>query len=713
MKSIRPTWKAVLIPFIAASFIFSPISSLAAKNSLNGSVTVGAGAVDLDGDSFKHGGYDGLYEDGTYFIGEASLNYSHDDYDIDFEAQDTGFESRSFNIRARQTGSYSLSLEYDEALHLISEGNRSPYNGSGGNNLTLPAGFGQYTTTGTMPLGANMRSLNLEQKRRSGQIRYLKKISKNLNLNVSFKREKREGIKSKGGSVGTDASSSAVAILPEPVNYVSDEFRGAVDYKRENLQAVMEIYLSQFNNDNLFLDWENPFVETIGSSYPSTARLSLPPDNRHQRLSFSGGVSLPKSSRLSFVTEYGKMEQNNTLLDYSVNGEAPPDNSANAEVETTFLKINASSRPLPEFAISAGISHYKSDNKTPRNNYRLVINDTGSQAAIDSKSDLYNLPQDYIKNESNLNLLFKVAEETSIKVGWNYKFKASGFRAVKKNKENSHYFRVNSNLSSFLTGGIKYLSSKRRALWKGEYDQSLVFESYHSPGYVSSIIDPALRYDNHPDMRQYDIADYDRSMYDINLLFSGPIDSSLSLNLGNNDLDYVDSIFGLKERIDKNYTADLTISPLKFLSLNAYYAREEQESTIAGESLSSGRWESELVDTTNTTGLGATIRLWRNRLIIAGGYTFSTSTDSVSFASGGGNDLPDIESKITVFDINARYKVGKRISISLGYQYEKFTSTDWATDGLAPDTIDNVLSMGGDLSDYEVNIARLLATYEM
>lgn len=670
---------------VLAILFFSPAATLA-KQGMSGNLTVGAGALSLDEESFKYGEYNGLYDDSLYFIGDASLNYTRDDYIFNLEVEDAGLESRRVNLEGGEAGSYSLSLEYNELPHLISNSGSSVYNGSGSNNLTLPAGFGQYSTTGGMPLSANLRDLELELKRVSGKIRYSQKISQAINFKVSFEREKKEGVKSIGGSVGTkDDVYVASVILPEPVNYVSDELKGSIRYSKETVHARMEYYLSQFNNDYLSLEWENPFAP---AAFPDVARLSLPPNNRHQRLSFSGGLNLPASSRVSMVAEYGKMEQKDNLLDYSVNGESPPRKSADAEIETQFLKINASSRPLPDFAVSANISHYKSDNKTPFNNYSIVMNDTGSQSL-----DFYNLPEDHIDNKANLNLLFKLTKETSLKLGWTYNFKARGYRAVKKNKENTYRVKLASHISSFLTGSAKYLSSTRKALMGSEYNQSTAFGGYTA---------------NDPDLRQYDIADNDREMYDLNLVFYGPLNSALSLNYKNDSTNFKESLYGLQERLDKSYLAELTLSPMKYASINAYYTKEAKQSAIVGES-----WEADIDDHTDTIGLGAEMLLLRRRLLIRADYSNSISTGSVSFPPVVSSALPDRETELSTLNLKAEYNMSKKLSIGLAYKHEKFTSSDWSVDGLNPSTIDNVLSIGGGSQDYDAQSGTIFATVKL
>ena len=49
------------------------------------------------------------------------------------------------------------------------------------------------------------------------------------------------------------------------------------------------------------------------------------------------------------------------------------------------------------------------------------------------------------------------------------------------------------------------------------------------------------------------------------------------------------------------------------------------------------------------------------------------------------------------------YAFSESTTFRLGYWYEKFDSTDWALEGVQPATVNNLLSMGADPFNYDVN----------
>ena len=103
----------------------------------SGEVEIGAGYV--SDSSFKFGEYNGLFEEGAYFIGNATARYRGEDAEyMDLFIRDLGLETRSLGIEGGTQGKYKLFLRYDEIPHYISDTAVTPYLGTGSNTLTLP-----------------------------------------------------------------------------------------------------------------------------------------------------------------------------------------------------------------------------------------------------------------------------------------------------------------------------------------------------------------------------------------------------------------------------------------------------------------------------------------------------------------------------------------------------------------------------------------------
>ena len=57
------------------------------------------------------------------------------------------------------------------------------------------------------------------------------------------------------------------------------------------------------------------------------------------------------------------------------------------------------------------------------------------------------------------------------------------------------------------------------------------------------------------------------------------------------------------------------------------------------------------------------------------------------------------------------------MTVGLGYFYEKYSSDDWATDGLSPDDLSSmdsyVLTLSGSVPDYKAHIAQFFISYNL
>jgi len=125
---------------------------------------VEVGALYVSDDSFKFGEYNGLFEKGAYFIGNATALYRDEDaYFMDLFVRDLGLEKRSIGIEGGKQGKYKLFLRYDEIPHYISDSAVTPYLGTGSNTLSLPGydeippGWQRAPTTSGMTTSFSLR----------------------------------------------------------------------------------------------------------------------------------------------------------------------------------------------------------------------------------------------------------------------------------------------------------------------------------------------------------------------------------------------------------------------------------------------------------------------------------------------------------------------------------------------------------------------------
>lgn len=695
-------------------------------------ISIGVGAVSIDNkssESFKFGEYTGLFDETTFLIGDANIIYGKEGFYVDARAKDVGLDNRSAYLEAGRYAGYKLFLKYDEIPHLLAQG-KVIHDGAGSDTLTLPDGF----TRGANP---NAMSSSLEQFKKDFDLRIdrtsmsggLSLPVGGLTLNVTMKSEAKQGEKSIGSVVGAFSGDRRSIILPEPVDYVTNDITASLDYKTENGFIQANYYVSDFTNNTKNLFWDTPY----SGNYPETSKTPLPPDNEHVRYNLTGNYSLGETTKIYGIAEFGQMKQNEDLTAYSndpaFSGPALPRSSAEARIDTTLLKASIFSRPLPKLSVRAEYKYYKTDNKTPFDLFTYTPNDGSTASGSDSERALFNLPYDSSSNQIKLNATYNIFGRTNLKLAYINEEVERSFRAIKKTKENTYKVGVNSRLNDIMVGRLNYSVANREG--EDDYDQSVLFDNYHSQDYRDSITDPDLRFTNNPEIRKFDIANRDRTKFGAKVwLFPGPIVPIASLGLYYNYVkdDYIDTILGLELYENSNYTIDVTLTPLKTLSVSAFYTSEQtklrQLSRYYADMDSTDQsddpdrnWLVTHYDDIPTYGFGISLKLLGGKLYLNADYSVSESTTSIQFNTGSAltvpEDMPDLKTRLAQFSLSAKYAVFANWDLGLGYEFEDFQSDDFATDGLNPlsTTLPQVLTMYGSIEDYKAHIGMAFITY--
>ncbi|MBE7415331.1 MAG: MtrB/PioB family decaheme-associated outer membrane protein [Deltaproteobacteria bacterium] len=710
-----------------------PAPSLA-EDGLGGSLTFGGGFLDAKAESFKLGEYTGLSKDKAFLLAAADLSYGQGAYYLDFGASDLGLDNRRAYAEAGRLGAYRLFAEFSQTPKLISNNSKTIFTGEGTSRLTLPSGFTRGSqTTDFSNLDTYRRDVKLELERKSGRAGYHSYIGDYSEVSFSVEREHKDGLKYIGGTLGTTGGNTRSVGLPEPIDYVTDVVRVSAAHTRDTAQVQFDYYLSVFDNNKESIVWDNPFDVT---NYPTTARTSLPPDNIHQRFSLSGGLDLPYNSRVSAVFEYGIMRQDEDLLPYSENSLSTvtvpvPRATAKAEIDTTHLALNLSSRPVQGLGVRAGYRYYKTDNKLSRTLFRYVRNDMAqAQEAEDSSRALYSLPYDYTQNQFKLDASYYLFKGTTARVGYARDVIERDYREVNKTKEDAYKLALGTTLVPYTTAGVDYLKAKRKA--SDAYDDWKIYSVYHTQEYIDTV-SSTIRFDNLPESRKFDIADRERERIGANFAVSPTYNSAVSLFYSYGKDDFDKSLIGLRHSRTRSITVDGSLAPADIATVYAFYTREMTESRQNGRQYSSAAKATQFDDETrnwsafhdenvDTFGVGARIDLLEKKASVNIDYTYSQSDTGITFFAGSGiatstspADLPELKTRLKTLSLNGKYRLSANVSVGAGYRYDNYKSDDWAVDNFEPasTTLPNVLTLVGPVSDYEAHTGMVFLTYSL
>jgi MtrB/PioB family decaheme-associated outer membrane protein len=676
-------------------------------------------------DSYRYGDYTGLEEEGIHAIGNMDIR-GRKRFDSDstrywrLRASNLGIDSRGVHFEYGEQGRYGLSFDFDQIPRFQTDSAWSFLGGDGGSYLSLPAGWVGANTPPTMPtLNASLVPLDVdhERKRFGGGLYVMP--SEKWKLTARFDRNTEDGTKITGGHIGITGGNPRSVLIPEPVDYATDLFDLMLEYATDRLQLQMGYHLSFFDNRKESLTWENPYtyagVWDPAAEWPNgLGRKGMPPDNRFDQLTFSGGYTLASNTRITLNAALGRMKQDESFLPYTVNAltvTTPlPQNDLDGQIDTTFVNLRIHSRPTSKLSLNASYLYDDRDNATPQNTYIYIPSDATDQGVIADSTARINHNYSSKKNEFELEADYHFARHANLSLGYSMEHMKRTHEEVDSTLENGIEARLRVRPMSRLTTGIKLGYAVRDA---DTYHFAEPFLSGHSPQYVATLAGVGL-WENHPLLRRHYLADRKREEAGLFGTYM-PTDSlSMNLNVTYSNDDYDDSELGLTGRKETRYMLDMSWVPRDDLNTYAFYSLEYLESDVDGwdfrgfakaaDSVNPARrWSQDTQDRVHTFGLGAKMQLIRDRLDVAVDYLYARSDERNDMDVGAAltaGSFPDAVTRLHNVRVGLDYTLRDNVTVRLGYLFEKFQASDWGYANLTPASLSQVVVTGQDAPDY-------------
>ncbi|MGP1680016.1 MAG: MtrB/PioB family decaheme-associated outer membrane protein [Burkholderiales bacterium] len=654
------------------------------EQGVSGTLDVGAGSV--SDKSAEFGQYNGLYKKGGFFIGDGAVRSRGEDGAYwNFDASNLGLDSRALNAEGGKQGSYKLRFKYDETPHRIWDGALTPYAGSGGASLTLPAGF-PAATTGAMPLAGTLQQADLYTQRNQLGVGASWNRSREWEYAVNFRHDTREGnILRTGGAFFVNT-----AQLIEPVDYVTDQVDASASYTGKKYQLKFAYYGSKFRNDNHALTWQDPYTAINGETL---GQLALPPDNQFHQVSASAGYQFSDKTRASADIAFGRMTQNESFLASTQNAALVvpglPSASLNGRAKTLDANLKLSSAVTDRLRLQAIYTHNDRDNQTPQAAYPSVATDMFVEAART------NLPYSFTQDKLKLSADYRASAKLRGSIGADFDAHKRTFQEVEKTREDTAWGKVSSRITDKVDLTFKLAHGERRNA--GSYQ-----------------IVPEITPAENPLLRRFNMANRTRETAGLRADIALAENVSLGLGLDSSEDKYKDSTIGLTKGKDLNFSGDISAILTERTRLHFFANRQEIKSNQAGsQTFSVPDWSADSKDTIDTYGLGVKHAAIPDKLDIGADYGITRSRSEINVNTGASNPaFPHVTAKLDSLKLYATYRMKENMSLQAGYWYERYDSRDWMLDGVAPDTIPNVLTLGLQAPQYHVNVVRLSLRYK-
>jgi len=654
------------------------------ENGVSGTLDVGGGSV--SDSSFKFGEYNGLHEKGGFAIIDGAVRYRGADAGYsNVTATNLGLDTRSLNAEGGQQGKYKLSLNYRELPHFVSDSAQTPFIGSGGASLTLPAGF-PAGSTGLMPLASTLQPVALETKRQELGAGASWTPTSDWAYGVNFRHQVREGTKGTAGTFFLNASQ-----LVAPVDYVTDQMDASASYTGTRWQAKFAYYGSSFRNSNAALTWQNPFAVP---AFPGAVagQLALPPDNQFHQISASVGYQLTERTRATADIALGRMLQNEAFLAPTLNTALVVPALAQASLDGRVSTLNANfklnSAVTDRLRLNGVYSHNDRDNRTPQAVYPWVTTDMF--LAVPRT----NLPYSFTQDKLALRGDYKASASIKASVGFDHDSHKRTFQEVESTRENT------------LSGKII-----ARALDSVDMTLKLSHGDRSNSGYqvVTAVIPP-----ENPLMRKYNLADRTRNSAELRADIAATESINVWLQVDGSQDDYTGSTIGLTSGRELNLSGDVSMMLSEETSLHFFANRQEIKSKQAGsQAFSTPDWWGENNDTINLLGIGAKHVVTKDKFDIGADYTVTRSQGAISVNSGTTDPaFPDLSTSRDSLKLYANYRVKDNVTLRAGYWYERYDSESWMLSGVTPNAIPNVLTLGEQSPRYRVHVIAASVKYK-
>jgi MtrB/PioB family decaheme-associated outer membrane protein len=646
------------------------------------------GASQVSDDSAYFGNFTGYDEEGTVANVDAEGSYGSDGYRMRWMAEDLALDSRVVELEGSRLGVFDYYLGYSE-LPFRQFITTSTVFAASGSTLALPPGWvSAPTTDGFSALDSNLVSRNIESDRTTYEIggRYI--AAGRFSITADYRRQEQDGLRIQGGSSFTNSS-----LLPMPFDYVTDEVDVGVRYGSDNGYVSLSWYLSDFQNDNRSLTWDQPFSATPGAEIVAQTQA---PESRFQQVTLAGGYVFPElRSVFSASASFGQVEQDSELLAYTTNGslDSPlPRSSLDGEIDTSNVAASFSSRISDKGNVRISYRFDERDNKTAQDLWTRVIVD-----AFPTNDAELNIPYSFERWHFGIRGDYDIMDEMRVSAGFDRRSIERDFQEVRDQDEDTGWLRVRFRPAGTVEIDVGGGTSRRDV---EVYDDAL-----------------ALINDQNPLMRKYHLAYRYREFGDLEFAWSpngAPI--SVTLNGLITDDSYSRSELGLVSGRESSAALDFSwsVSENAALFLNVGYDRIES-SQLGSESASVADWRAENDDEFTTIGAGFNIRQIAERFNLQLDYTRSEGTSEIEIDSASAlpEQFPDLETTLDYLRFRLAFEQSARLEWNLNLRYQVFEAKDWALERVAPDTIPLVLSLGALPYDDESVIVGLGVRYRM
>jgi MtrB/PioB family decaheme-associated outer membrane protein len=635
-----------------------PVAAAEGDLTVHGAVEGGIQGVDVSGNnSAKFQEYRDL-DDG--FRGMLQLDVLKNSYFLQLDAKNPGRDDQAIDFNGGEYGNFNYSLYYDEMPHNYSFNSKSFYRGLGTNRLVSPSDPLTNPAWKTSTDTWSMFDYSVQHKKYGGEVGV--SFRSPYYFTVGVERREQEG--TRPYSVRENIE------VPNPISYETDNLTLQGGYRGKNISAAISGFISSFSNDNKFLYWEDPNPSgNNAANIPQNAVLD--PDSDYTKLAADfSWRGLPLNSALAVTASYANLDNSFSASEINVNAATigADFNNLNqttfdGDIDYTAFSIAVASMPAAKLNTKLYYRYLDKDNKSSHIFYNANQGDNAKELLS------------YEKNSVGIELGYRLPYRTKVGVDYEYmKIDRSTpmpaytndattfyrYDNPESTKGNTILVKVRNSSLDWLTARLRYKYLKRDSDYTAVYDPSM---------YVT-------RFDGAD--KKMDEWKLGLEVYPVDRLEFG-----LDFIYRNNDYDYNRDSRNDEKRLGSYL--DLTWHAMRQATLSAFvgYENVETDANRITNLQISPVYAQKIDDDYWTYGIALNAPEVVARLSFNISWQYQKSNGAVEYDNGiTGTSLVNIAesddyTKRTL-EAEAIYAFDPKLSVILGYLYEKFEYSDIA-----------------------------------
>ncbi|MDE0006831.1 MAG: MtrB/PioB family outer membrane beta-barrel protein, partial [Gammaproteobacteria bacterium] len=564
-----------------------------------------------------------------------------------------------------------------------------PYVADGGGALSLPADWTKAYDTAEMTDLGLAPSFRLATHRRRLGADWRFEPRPGWRLHTDYLRETKRGTEETGADFLYQA-----AILPKPVEYRTETFGVRASFRTRPLLLAVEAREARFANATPALTWE--------SAYPGpvpVGRKSLAPSNALSTLSWTARSALGRTSFYSRLS-WSRGHQDEAFVSGTAGdalaGFPLPAPSLEGHIHGFAASVRAVNRVTERLRLDVSHRRWQRDNRTPLRTWTPVLGDLVALPARPNRAHGFD------RHRTELRLRYRLPRGMRFAAGAS---KAALDRQVSLGSRPEVVRNEEAGLWLETTARWRGLGATLKASRSDR--QATAFEAHGS---------------NNPLARRFHQAERERRGWKARLHGDlGGSGLSLGLYADQRRNRYPGSALGRLNDEDRGWGMDFSYALGTKATVTGFHDGQRATISSAGSALFGvADWWSTSRDAVAAHGLTFESRLLANeRLHLSVAYVRSSGEGMYQTI----RSLAEMPERASVFpalvsgqwslDITARYRCSDRVTLALRYYGERYRSADWAFDGVAVDTIRNVVTTGRTMPRYSNQMVGLLVEAQL